>query len=131
MPRPVHFEIHAENLERAVEFYTSVFGWESQDWSGMAGGPYVGLITGPDDEAGINGAIMPREGANPIVGGPIGGAVLTIQVDDFDETAARIMQAGGRVAVPKHALAGMAWQGYFHDTESNFFAIHQADPEAT
>ena len=28
------------------------------------------------------------------------------------------------------ALAGMAWQGYFHDTENNVFGIHQPDPDA-
>jgi hypothetical protein len=34
------------------------------------------------------------------------------------------------VALPKHALPGMAWQGYFHDTENNVFGIHQPDPDA-
>ena len=27
MPRPVHFEIHAENTDRAIRFYTALFGW--------------------------------------------------------------------------------------------------------
>jgi hypothetical protein len=32
--------------------------------------------------------------------------------------------------LPKHAIAGMAWQGYYKDTEGNLFGIHQPDPSA-
>jgi hypothetical protein len=28
------------------------------------------------------------------------------------------------------ALAGMAWQAYYIDTEQNIFGIHQVDPNA-
>ncbi len=130
MSRVVHFEIHAEHPQRALDFYTSVFGWTSEDWSGFAGVPYWGLVTGSDDTPGINGAIMGRQGPNPIVGGPVAGAVLTVQVEDFDATAAKILAAGGTVAMPKTAMEGMAWQGYYHDTEKNVFGIHQPDPDA-
>ena len=131
MTRVVHFEIHAGDLQRALEFYTTVFGWQSEDWSQFTGSPYYGLITGPSEEPGINGAILGRGTANPDVGGPVAGAVLTVQVDDFDATAEKILAAGGSVALPKMALAGMAWQGYFHDTENNVFGIHQPDPDAS
>ena len=130
MPRVVHFEIHAADVQRAVTFYQDVFGWTSEDWSGFAGSTYFGLVTGPEDQPGINGAVRQRQGENMPVGGPMAGAVLTIQVEDFDATAAAIEKAGGTVALPKHALAGMAWQGYFHDTENNVFGIHQPDPDA-
>ncbi|MFV0457339.1 MAG: VOC family protein [Actinomycetales bacterium] len=129
MSRVIHFEIHAEDVQRAVAFYQRVFGWQVQDWSEYAGMPYFGVTTG-EDEAGINGAIMQRQSANMPVGGPVAGAVLTIGSDDFDATAAAIEAAGGTVALPKHALPGMAWQGYFHDTENNVFGVHQPDPDA-
>ena len=51
-------------------------------------------------------------------------------VEDFDTTAATIEAAGGTVALPKTALTGMAWQGYFLDTEGNVFGIHQPDTSA-
>jgi len=130
MSRVVHFEIHAEDPQRALTFYTSVFGWTSEDWSGFAGSPYFGVITGEEGTPGINGAMMGRSGQNPIVGGPVAGAVLTVEVDDYDAVAAKILAAGGTVALPKHALPGMAWQGYFHDTENNVFGIHQPDTDA-
>ncbi len=34
MPRPVHFEISADDPERALHFYQAVFGWKSQKWDG-------------------------------------------------------------------------------------------------
>jgi predicted enzyme related to lactoylglutathione lyase len=56
--------------------------------------------------------------------------VLTVGCQDFDDTAAQILQAGGTVALAKHALPGMAWQGYFLDTEGNVFGVHQPDVDA-
>jgi hypothetical protein len=101
-----------------------------EDWSEYTGAPYFGAITGAEGEPGINGAIMERQGAAPDAGAQSRGAVLTMGVEDFDATARAIEQARGSVAMPKHALAGMAWQGYFLDTEGNVFGVHQADPEA-
>ena len=130
MSRVIHFEIHAEDVPRAVAFYRDVFGWSVEDWSGFAGMPYFGVTTGAEGEPGINGAIMQRQGPNPEVGGPVAGGVLTLGSADFDATAEAILAAGGSVALPKHALPGMAWQGYFHYTENNVFGVHQPDPDA-
>lgn len=130
MSRVIHFEIHAEDVSRAVAFYREVFGWTTEDWSDYAGMPYFGVITGAEGEPGINGAIMQRQGPNPAAGAPVQGGVLTLGTGDFDETADKILAAGGTVAMPKGALPGMAWQGYFLDTEGNVFGVHQPDPEA-
>jgi uncharacterized protein len=126
--RPVHFEIHAADPKRALEFYTSAFGWTSEDWSGFAGMPYYGLTTG--EGPGIDGAIMQRQTADPEVGGPVAGSVLTIGVPDYDAAAEKIVAAGGTVAMEKYALPGMAWQGYFLDTANNVFGLHQPDENA-
>ena len=130
MSRVIHFEIHAQDVQRAVDFYTAVFGWKTEDWSGFVGMPYVGVTTGEDDRPGINGAIMEASSGPAGPTGPVKGAVLTMGTDDFDATRDRILEAGGQVALGKHALPGMAWQGYFLDTEGNVFGVHQPDPEA-
>ncbi|HHV22627.1 MAG TPA: VOC family protein [Propionibacterium sp.] len=136
--RPIHFEIHADDVNRAVAFYRDALGWSFEDWSGYAGVPYFGATTG-DEALGINGAIMERAGdeAPPAPdGGGCGafnriyGSVLTVGADDFDAAADRIIAAGGTVALPKQALPGMAWQGYFLDTEGNVFGLHQPDMNA-
>ncbi|MBK0422216.1 VOC family protein [Leucobacter sp. CSA2] len=128
--RPVHFEIHAAEPKRAVAFYSGVFGWTVEDWSEFAGMPYFGVRTGEGAGPGIDGAIMQRHGANPEPGAAVAGAVLTMGVESFDRTAEAILAAGGTVALPKAALPGMAWQGYFLDLDGNVFGIHEPDPEA-
>ena len=129
MPRPVHFEIHASDVARAQAFYGAAFGWTFEDWSEYAGTPYIGVRTG-EDQPGIDGAIMRRQGEDPAHGQPVMGAVLTVGVEDYDATEAAILGAGGTVALAKHALPGMAWQGYYLDTEGNVFGIHQPDEQA-
>ena len=128
--RPIHFEIQAEDLERAKAFYGEVFGWTFQDYTAVTGSPYWGVVTGPEGETGINGGLQPRSAPAPGVGSASNGAFLTMGVVDFDATAAAIEAAGGGVALPKTALTGMAWQGYFLDTEGNTFGIHQPDENA-
>jgi len=131
MSRVVHFELQADDLERAKAFYGAVFGWEFQDWSSAAGGsPYWGIVTGPDDQPGINGGLLQRPAPSPGPGQGTNAYVCTMGVEDYDATEKRILDAGGQVALPKMALTGMAWQGYYLDPEGNTFGIHQPDPEA-
>jgi predicted enzyme related to lactoylglutathione lyase len=128
--RVVHFEIHATDVDRAMAFYGAVFGWEFPVW--MEDPPYRGIMTAPEGstEPGINGGLMQRMGGAPGDGAAVIAYVCTVQVGDYDATHDRILAAGGNVALPKYAIAGMAWQGYYHDTEGNIFGIHQADPNA-
>ena len=128
--RVVHFEIHAANPERAQAFYSEVFGWSFPKW--MEQPPYWGVMTAPDQSPlpGINGGLMPRMGEGPKDGAAVNAYVCTVQVDSYDETHAKILRAGGTVALPKFAIPGMAWQGYFKDPEGNIFGVHQADPAA-
>lgn len=128
--RVVHFEIQAADLERAKAFYGQVFGWEFQDYSAVTGTPYWGVVTGAEAEMGINGGLLERPAAPPPPEQGTNAFVCTIGVDSFDDTAVAIVQAGGVEALPKYALPGMAWQGYFLDPEGNTFGIHQPDPNA-
>lgn len=130
MGRLIHFEIHVDDMERARAFYGGVFGWTFEDWSEYAGTPYFGAITGKASEPGINGALMKRHGAAPEPGQAMNGYACTLGIEDYDTTEALILQHGGTVALPKHALPGMAWQGYYLDTEGNVFGIHQPDLQA-
>lgn len=127
----MHFEIHAENPERAIAFYKAVFGWDFPVWLEEPV-KYWGVMTAAQDskEPGINGGLMVRKGAAPTDGQPVNAYVCTVQVDSIDETITNIEKVGGVVALPKHALVGMAWQAYYKDTEGNIFGIHQSDKNA-
>ncbi|MBN9654765.1 VOC family protein [Halobacillus litoralis] len=130
MGRVVHFEVHVDDMERAKKFYGEVFEWKFEDWSEYAGMPYFGVVTGAEDQLGINGALMQRQSAPPELNQAVNGFACTIGVEDYDASEAKIMEHGGKVALPKYALPGMAWQGYYLDTEGNIFGLHQPDENA-
>ncbi|MCP3031558.1 VOC family protein [Halobacillus sp. A1] len=130
MGRLVHFEIHVDDMNRAKEFYGEVFGWTFEDWSEYTGMPYFGAVTGDEKELGINGALMQRQSPPPELNQPLNGFACTMSVEDYDAIELKIMTNGGKVALPKYALPGMAWQGYYTDTEGNIFGIHQPDENA-
>lgn len=129
--RVVHFEIQADDTERASAFYRDVFGWDIGKWEG-GGIEYITVMTASKESAepGINGGIVKRPAPVPAGGAGTNAFVCTVQVESYDAVAEKILGAGGIVALPKFAIPGMAWQGYFLDTEGNTFGIHQADPEA-
>jgi predicted enzyme related to lactoylglutathione lyase len=126
MNRIVHFEINADNLQRAADFYTAVFGWKIEKWP-YNGQEYWVVMTADKDskEPGINGGLVqrskefvPASGANAFV--------ATVQVDNFEAIEEKILAAGGRIATGKSLIENVAWQGYFFDTEGNTFGVHQA-----
>lgn len=121
MPRVIHFEIHAEDTNRASKFYESTFGWNFIKWDGPE--EYYLINTGPDSEPGINGGLMKRRDPN-------GNVYNSIKVDSVDEYIKKVEENGGKVVVPKMAVQGMGYLAYCTDTEGNIFGITHFDPEA-
>jgi predicted enzyme related to lactoylglutathione lyase len=122
MGRVVHFEIHCGDLDRAERFYTDVFGWQVFRWEGSPV-DYRLVTTGPDGEAGINGALVERRGE--IDGQAVIAYVNTIEVDDLAGTERKISDAGGeRVADPVE-IPNVGTVAYFKDTEGNVFGALQ------
>lgn len=124
----VHFEIHADDMERAKNFYKDALGWQFQEWPMEGSDPYIAVMT-KEGDTGINGGLLKRPEEHAAAGGR-NAFVCTAQVANYDETAKKILAAGGKEAMAKFAIPGMAWQGYFIDTEGNTFGIHQPDTNA-
>jgi predicted enzyme related to lactoylglutathione lyase len=127
MPRVVHFEIHADDPERAIRFYRDLFGWEFTKWDGPM--PYWLIMTGPDSEPGINGGLLKRQCA--IDGQAVIAYVCTVSVASIDDAIAKAQKAGGTPAVPKMPIPTVGWLAYFKDTEGNIFGMMQSDPSAS
>lgn len=121
MQRVVHFELGAQNPERAAKFYQQAFGWEVTRWTGPE--EYWLVKTGPDGEAGINGGIMRHKDGAPRT-------VNTIGVASVEEAAKQVERCGGKVVVPKMAIPGVGYQAYCVDTEGILFGIHEFDRSA-
>ena len=126
MPRPVHFEIHAEQPARAIAFYEGLFGWTFTSWAG--GMEYWLVVTGPDGEPGINGGLIRRQGT--IDGTAVIAYVCTVGVANVDETLAKGVALGATVALPKMPIPGIGWLAYLKDTEGNIFGISHQDADA-
>lgn len=120
MPRVIHFEIHADDPERAVDFYRKAFGWEIIKWESPI--EYWLVTTGEDEEPGINGAIARRRGNEATWN--------TIGVPSVDEFADKVVEAGGKMVTEKMAVPGVGYHAYCADTEGNVFGIMQDDPSA-
>ena len=124
MNAPNYFEIQASDPKRAIDFYGPVFGWTFtradglpiEYWRIETDGPRGGLLRRPAP------APAPEQGTNAFV--------CSMEVSDFDATARKIAGRGGVVALPKFAVPGVCWQGYFVDPEGNTFGIFQPDPNA-
>jgi predicted enzyme related to lactoylglutathione lyase len=123
MPRPVHFELQADNPERAAGFYRSVFGWKVEKWNGPM--EYWLFSTGQKDQPGIDGGMMKRSD-----GSQFGPTTNTIDVPSVDEFTAKITKSGGSIVMPKKAVPGVGWMAYCKDTEGNVFGIMQMDQNA-
>jgi len=120
VPRVVHFELAADNPERAAKFYGQVFGWKITKWEGPE--DYWLVTTGDDKQPGINGGLMRPRGPQKVVN--------TVDVPSVDEFTAKITKNGGKIVAPKMAIPGVGYLAYCQDTEGNAFGIMQSDETA-
>ncbi len=124
----VHFEIPADDKDRANTFYQSAFGWTLTPMQEM---DYTIAITTPSDEqtglpsapGAINGALFARTDN-------LKTPIITIDVEDVDAALAQVESAGGSVAQAKDAVPGMGYYAYFNDTEGNIMGLWQTDSSA-
>ncbi|MDE2588127.1 MAG: VOC family protein [Patescibacteria group bacterium] len=119
-----YFEIQAEDSTRAREFYSEVFGWE------FVLDKTIPVEYWRIEMAGIYGGLLHRAGPTPPMQSGTNAFTCSMQVTHFDETAKKIMEHGGMVALEKFAVVGKCWQGYFLDTEKNVFGIFEVDEHA-
>ena len=126
MPRPIRFEIQADDPLRAIAFYTAVFGWEFTRLRGPM--PYWLIKTGPSTEPGIDGGLHARVGPPPMPDQAVTAFLCTIDVPDLDQTVAQVGRHGGSVLSPKIPVPAVGWLAYARDSESNIIGLLQADP---
>lgn len=124
MDKVVHFEIPADNLERAQKFYQDIFGWQIQKVP-MPDMEYY-IVTAvetdenrmPKETGAINGGMMPRRipGEQP---------VIVIDVADINTRLREIEAAGGRVILPVQKVGDMGLYARFRDPEGNVVGLWQ------
>jgi predicted enzyme related to lactoylglutathione lyase len=128
MPKVVHFEIPADDVDRAKKFYGSVFGWELQTMD-MGDGEYTSVKTTAIDEqtqlptepGAINGGMFQRDER-------LTTPVITIDVDGIDDALKQVEDGGGSTIQPRTAIPGMGAFAYFKDPEGNVMGLWETTP---
>ena len=109
----VHFELPADDTERAKQFYIDLFGWNFREWTGPV--EYHMLEEGIEP----GGAIYPTQAGEK-------GAIIYFDTEDIDSSVNRVNELGGS-AEEKQPIPGVGWYARCEDTEGNPFSIFQAD----
>jgi uncharacterized protein len=110
----VHFEVQAEDSDRAAAFYRDVFGWDFQD-VGMPGMEYRMVRTGESQGGGLYQS-----------DDRTGHLTVYFDTDDIDATIAKVRESGGE-AGDKQPIPGVGWFASAKDTEGNAFSLFQSD----
>ena len=119
-----YFEIQSSNPSREIEFYNTVFGWR------FIKEEYVPIEYYRIETNGINGGLLKRPASIPPQDSGTNAFLNSIEVENFDSTSELILNNGGKVAMPKFAIPGRCWQGYFMDADNNVFGLFEVDEHA-
>ncbi len=117
-----HFELPADDVNRATAFYEKTFEWHVTPRPEMQ---YTQLGTTDSDGEGrptnpgmINGGMAKR-------GGVMKAPIVTIVVEDIDAAQKLVVKNGGKVVQPKQSVGEMGFSAYFNDTEGNTVGLFQ------
>lgn len=120
----IHFEVQADNIERAKDFYENSFGWKIDKYSNNSGDnmgmDYWIVVTGPKGSPGINGGMYqrPKDRKNTTY-------ECTIMVTDIDDAIDKVKENGGKITKEKVEMKGLGFFANAMDTEGNTFSMMQ------
>jgi predicted enzyme related to lactoylglutathione lyase len=113
-----HIDIPADDIGRARDFYSGLFGWSINEVPGYEGYP---MWRAPNGISG--GGIAARQGE------------LTyprsyVEVDSIDDTLAKTTELGGKVVMAKSAISDTSWYAAVEDTEGNQIGLYEGTTSA-
>ena len=121
MPRISYLDFSADDIERAVNFYTKVFGWQINKWDGPL--EFWEIKTGETNELGIDGGLSKRERIGQWI-------TPFINVSSVDQYVDKIESGNGKIFQPKTAISKIGYTLLFKDTESNTIGLFEQNREA-
>lgn len=115
----VYFEIPVLDMERAIIFYSAVFGFTFEkdiiDHNEIAFFPFE------DGARGITGALAKGEIYVPTVSG----ILIYFGTTDIDAILQKAVEAGGEILYPKTSNGELGHVAELKDSEGNRIALHQ------
>jgi predicted enzyme related to lactoylglutathione lyase len=122
MPTIVHFEIAADDLQRAKKFYSDLLGWKIEKVPGPMD-YWMIATTDENGQPGLGGGMMPRQNPQHMV-------INYFDVPSVDQYTAKVEQAGGKIVMGKTTVPGMGYFAVCLDTENNPLGIWETDSNA-
>jgi len=112
------FEIYVQDMARARAFYQNTFEVKLE----RLASPELELwaFPGQPDNAGCSGALVRMEGKNS----GTGGTIVYFSCDDCAVAAARAVENGGKVHMPKTSIGQYGFIALIYDTEDNMIGLH-------
>ena len=123
----VHFEIHATEPQRLMDYYSELLGWTFTRFGDM---PYWAIDTGEGAirmgtaGTGINGGLTQRMGPPQAPDAPISGANIVVGIDgNVDDLYRRGLDLGGSEALPPDDMPSIGRVAYLRDPDGNVFGL--------
>ena len=127
MDKVVHFEVPADDVQRAKKFYEEVFGWKIEKYPMPDPDvPYYGIHTVDIDEktrlpkepGAINGGLMKKDATAPY-------PIIVMNVTSIEESLKKAEANGAKIVMPTVNVMGMGLYARITDTEGNIVGVWQ------
>lgn len=115
-PNPVVFwELGTHDGPKSLEFFTTVFGWESAPVEGAK--TFFHTLDTGGEGGGIDGGVFTLRKARPAF------LAVYILVDDIEARAGLVERAGGMIVEPPNEISPGTWICLFNDPSGVTFAM--------
>ena len=128
IPTIVHFEIPADDVERARKFYSTLFGWKIEKIEVKKDGAsmdywIISTSTQRKDSSEkssqLEGGLIKRQH-------PQQPNLNYISVTSIEEYSSKVKELAGKVVLPKTEITGYGFFAVCMDTENNAFALWES-----
>jgi hypothetical protein len=115
----VWVDIPAQNLDRAIKFYSAILGTPvtKQEYPGFV----IGLLPHQEGKEEVSGCLFTKADEKPADHGPL--IYLNAQ-GRLDQAVAAVESYGGTVLQPKHPIGPHGFRAVVLDSEGNRIALH-------
>lgn len=114
------FDLYVTDMDRAVIFYETVFGYKLESIVDPTGETQMMSFPADMNTYGAAGALVKSSHGTP---GP-GGTQLYFSVEECSVEEARVNGAGGKILRSKFSIGEFGWITLCQDTEGNNFGLN-------
>lgn len=112
-----HIDIPVNDMAKAKEFYSGLFGWNIAAYPGFEDYP---MWQAPNQSSG--GGLAPRDESFIC-------PRSYVEVDSIDDVLAKVRDTGGQVLMEKSQISETSWFAVFSDPDGNHLGLYEGVTE--